>query len=71
MDIVWTDHALERVKERFSDRPDVLIPCDRILQFARHAQNDSPFKVHSQGIIYVCRRVSTVRVCVVTVMERS
>ncbi len=35
MQITWSEHALRRVKERFSHLPQFKIPNDRILQFAR------------------------------------
>lgn len=51
--ILWSEHAIERVAERFgfTDRE---IPNDKINEKADSLQNCTTFNVREGGVVYVC-----------------
>jgi hypothetical protein len=51
--ILWSDHAIQRVAERFgfTDRE---IPNEKINEKANPLQNRMAFKVRDGGVVYVC-----------------
>jgi hypothetical protein len=53
--ILWSDHAIERVAERFGFT-DKEIPNDKINEKADGLQNRTIFKVRNNGVVYVCEK---------------
>lgn len=68
MKLYWSDHAVDRVRERFADQPWRIIPEKRILRKAKTQGIGMPFFLRQGGVKYVLKRVEEDRVLVVTVL---
>jgi hypothetical protein len=68
VEIVWLNHALHRLTERFSEHH-IKIPNESITQAVRWVGIGKQFRVYSQGATFICKRHSEKVVKVITVFR--
>lgn len=55
--IKWSQHAVDRMDERFGNRDDIVIPNEKIAEQADGLPVDSHFKIQACGVVFVCATI--------------
>jgi hypothetical protein len=66
--IMWSYHAIDRVKERFAGLPDIQIPNRTIQNIGRRVEVGEEYHVRRDQVIYVCKRATKNLVVIMTVL---
>lgn len=68
--VIFSDHALERMVERFAGRPEIPIPYDMIRAMGKHRKEEESYEVRSGPVTYRCCKTRKC-ILVITVIPRK